>query len=75
MDDTAYNFVSKFRIDNLEFTVFANKVGNYFVVNKDIENGIQNGIQKADFYINFEQLHDIFSDEISDNLLRGKLPN
>jgi len=71
MKNDTYSFVSKFRIDNLEFSVFAGTTGCYRVIDKDIENGIKDGAERETFYVDFDQLYDVFSDDVTEEQLRG----
>jgi len=61
MEDTIFTFVKKFRIDNLDFKVFKNKSGNYFVIDRNQEDGTE----QANFYLDEEKLHDVFSDDFT----------
>ena len=71
MKNDTFSFVSKFRIDNLEFSVFAGATGCYRVIDKNIENGIKDGAERESFYVDFAQLYDVFSDEVTEDQLRG----
>ena len=67
MEDTRFTFVSKFRVDNLDFKVFANPAMTYFVVSKNEEDGTE----EANYYTNFDEMFSVFSDDITPEQLRG----
>lgn len=66
MTSPSFIFVKTFRIDFLSFDLFKNEDGRYLTICTDLETKAKNGTE----YVNFDQLYEVFSDDMSEEDLK-----
>lgn len=71
MDTKDYTFLNKFRIDILDFNIYKNDSGEFMTTCRYNEkDSINDIIVEPLLYKDFEQLYDIFSDDITVDQLK-----